>query len=117
MNQRKEQIRRDLKGARERTLRLLGFVSDDFLKVRVHDFYSPIGWHFGHIGMTEEHWTVGRAMRRPCADQRLRFLFANLPDHPKDNRAHLPEPAEIRGYPASTRRAAHEAMEKAHLRS
>src|SRR2546421_11304421 len=91
MNQRKEQIRHDLKGARERTLRQLGFVSDGFLQVRVHDFYSPIGWHFGHIGMTEEHWTVERAMRRPCADDRLSFLLANIQDRPKDNRIHLPE--------------------------
>src|SRR5689334_14796049 len=60
--QRKAEIRRDMERAREKTLRLLQFVPDDLLKVRVHDFYSPIGWHFGHVGMTEELWTVREAM-------------------------------------------------------
>lgn len=117
MNQaaRKAAIRRDLEQARAKTLRLLGFVPDDFLKVRVHDFYSPIGWHFGHIGMTEEYWVLTRALGRPCLSEALSFLFANLPDNPKDNRVHLPSRAEIIDYLEQTRCRTLQALEETDL--
>ena len=61
--------------ARDKTLWLLERVPEAMLKVRVHDFYSPVGWHFGHIGMTEEYWVCTQALRRPCLDDALSFLF------------------------------------------
>jgi gamma-glutamyl hercynylcysteine S-oxide synthase len=114
---RKNEIARNLMRVRERTLHLLSRVPDAFLKVRVHDFYSPVGWHFGHIGMTEEHWAVCRALSRAPRDERLSFLFANLPENPKDDRVHLPERAEIRDYLTATRCAALEALDAADLAS
>jgi iron(II)-dependent oxidoreductase len=113
--QRKTDIRQAMESARANTLRLLDFVPDDFLKVRVHDFYSPIGWHFGHIGMTEEFWVINEALRQPCKDEALSFLFANLPDNPKDNRVHLPSRKKITDYLMATRRASLDALETADL--
>ncbi len=115
--ERKEEIRAGLEVARRRTFWLLGLVSDDFLKVRVHDFYSPIGWHFGHIGMMEEYWAVTRAAGCLPLDERLSFLFANIPDNPKDNRVHLPERYEIEAYLSTTRRRALELLKEADLDS
>ncbi len=114
---RKEEIRRALGRARERTLWLLERVPDAFLKVRVHDFYSPIGWHFGHIGRTEEYWVHTRALDRPPLDPALTFLFADLPENPKDNRVHLPSRDEIKRYLAQTRRRTLQALAEADLSS
>jgi len=114
---RKEQLRRAMGEARDKTLRLLDFVPDEFLKVRVHDFYSPVGWHFGHIGMTEEFWVCGEALGLPPRDSDLTFLFANLPDNPKDNRIHLPSRDEIAAYLESTRCEALEMLDRTDLDS
>ena len=96
--------------AREKTLWLLDQTPESYLKVRVHDFYSPIGWHFGHIGMTEEAWTLCRAHSLPPLDSELSFLFANIPENPKDDRVHLPSRGEIIGYLAATRSASVKAL-------
>src|ERR1051326_4116412 len=79
-----------LTAVRERTLRLMAAVPDEMLKARVHDFYSPVGWHFGHVAATEEFWVMQQALGRTPRDAQLSFLFANLPENPKDNRVHLP---------------------------
>lgn len=89
--------------ARERTLWLLSQVPEEFLKRRVHSFYSPIGWHFGHVGRTEEYWIVDKAHGLPVLDSDLTFLFADLPENPKDNRVNLPSREEIIGYLEATR--------------
>jgi iron(II)-dependent oxidoreductase len=114
-SQRKMELREAMESARANTLRLLDFVPDDFLKVRVHDFYSPIGWHFGHIGMTEELWVIKEALKQPCRDETLSFLFANLPENPKDNRVHLPSRKEITDYLTATRCDVLDALEAADL--
>jgi iron(II)-dependent oxidoreductase len=100
---RKRQLRDALERSREKTLWLLSKVSDEFLKVRVHSFYSPVGWHFGHVGRTEEYWIAHKAFGRPVVDDHLSFLFADLPDNPKDNRVHLPSREQIVEYLARTR--------------
>ena len=95
---------------RRKTLWLLDQVPDDLWNVRVHDFYSPIGWHFGHIGMTEEYWTCAQALGSPPLDERSRFLFANIPENPKDNRVHLPSRDEIARLPRRNPRARSDAL-------
>jgi hypothetical protein len=79
---RKDALRAVTMAAREKTLWLLEQTPERLLKVRVHDFCSPIGWHFGHIGMTDEAWTLCNALRRPSVDSALSFLFANRPENP-----------------------------------
>src|SRR5690242_2833374 len=99
---RKAEIIQELMRVRQKTLWLLDQVPDLYVNVRVHDFYSPIGWHFGHIGMTEEYWTCTQASGIPPLNDALTFLFANLPENPKDNRVHLPPRDEIRAFLTET---------------
>src|SRR3954464_7235864 len=87
-----------LADVRAKTLWLLDQVPEEFLRRRVHSFYSPIGWHFGHVGRTEEFAAIGEALGRPLLDDHLSFLFADLPDNPKDNRVNIPDRAGIKKY-------------------
>ena len=103
---RKAALRQAMQTARETTLRLLEQTPERYFRVRVHDFYSPVGWHFGHIGMTEEAWAVCSASGRLPLDSGLSFLFANIPENPKDDRVHLPSRREIIDYLAATRASA-----------
>ncbi|MCW3099843.1 MAG: Serine/threonine kinase [Chthonomonadaceae bacterium] len=114
---RKKALQEKMDLARRKTLHLLDEVPQEYFQVRVHDFYSPVGWHFGHIGMTEEFWVCEQALRQPCRDEKLRFLFANIPDNPKDARVHLPSREEIVGYLSSTRARTMQALQETNLDS
>lgn len=116
-SQRKSELALIMCQTRERTLELFAQVPEAYLKRRVHDFYSPIGWHFGHIAMTEEFWVCEQALGKSCRDEAYRFLFANIPENPKDERVHLPERSEIIDYLAATRSRVLEALETANLES
>ena len=117
ITERKQQILDELQRVRQKTLRLLDQVPIEFWNVRVHDFYSPIGWHFGHIGMTEEQWTCVRAFACRPRDLRLSFLFANIPENPKERRVRLPEAQEVKSYLYATRDSAVDALCAADLTS
>lgn len=106
-----------LADVRAKTLWLLDQVPEDFLRRRVHSFYSPIGWHFGHVGRTEEFWTIGEALGKPLLDDHLSFLFADLPENPKDNRVNIPDRAGIKKYLADTRARVLDALATADLDS
>ncbi len=116
-SQLKAELAHAMTEVRERTLELFAQVPETYLKRRVHDFYSPIGWHFGHLAMTEEFWVCEQALGKPCRDEALRFLFANLPENPKDGRIYLPERAAIVGYLSATRARVLEALETADFES
>lgn len=111
---RKEELRRKLADTRDRTLWMLDQVADEFLRVRVHSFYSPIGWHFGHVGRTEEYWVCAATGADPC-DEKLSFLYADLPDNPKDNRVNIPDRAGTIDYLRRTREFVLDALAKANL--
>jgi len=100
---RRSEIAASLEACRARTLALLSHVPEEFLKRRVHSFYSPIGWHFGHIARTEEHWIAVEALRQEPLDANLSFVFADLPENPKDNRVNMPDREAIIDYLARTR--------------
>lgn len=112
---RKREIIAKLEAARQTTLDLLAAVPDDHLNIRVHDFYSPIGWHFGHIGMTEEYWVCSQALKQSPRNPEYSFLFANIPENPKDNRVHLPSREEIIGYLLATHTTVVKALKTADL--
>lgn len=114
---RKEELGQSLLAARAKTLWLLDQVPEPFFKVRVHSFYSPIGWHFGHIGRTEEHWVLHKALGRPMHDDDLSFLFTDRPDNPKDNRVNLPSREQIGQYLDMTGSRVLDALDHADLDS
>ncbi len=109
--ERKSELRAQLTAARDRTLWLFGQVPEEFLRRRVHNFYSPIGWHFGHIGRTEEWWVICEALGKPCLDEKLSFLLADLPANPKDNRVNIPDRDGITAFLTATRDRVLEALE------
>lgn len=111
----KQRLAADLVNAREKTLMLLDPIPDALLNIRVHDFYSPIGWHFGHIAMTEEYWALTRALGREPIRPDYSFLFANIPENPKDNRVHLPGRSEILSFMDQTRTSTLAALQETDL--
>src|SRR5689334_702228 len=111
------QLRHRLQETRAKTLWLLGQVPEEFLKRRVHSFYSPIGWHCGHVGRTEEFWAIGEALGKPLLDDHLSFLFADLPENPKDNRVNIPDREGIKKYLSRTRSLVLDALDSADLSS
>src|SRR4051812_34834816 len=117
LERRREALKATMTAAREKTLWLLSQVPEDFLKKRVHTFYSPIGWHFGHIARTEEYWIICKALGRPCLDEHYTFLFADLVENPKDNRVNLPSREEIVAYLSMVRLATFDALGSADLNS
>jgi iron(II)-dependent oxidoreductase len=86
----------------------------EFWRRRVHSFYSPIGWHFGHIGRTEEFW-VCKATHREPLDPGLSFVYADLAENPKDNRVNIPEVEATLSYLERTREVALEALKASNL--
>ena len=108
--QRKSELIDMMDQARSRTLALLELVPLELLKTRLHDFYSPVGWHFGHIGMTEEAWTLVNALGKQPTDAQLSHLYANIPDNPKEDRVQLPDKEEIIAYLAQTRAVSSRAL-------
>ncbi len=113
---RKQNIKERLSAVRTTTLQLFRDVPEDYLRRRVHSFYSPIGWHFGHVGRTEEYWVCQATGQAPC-DERLSFLYADLKENPKDNRVNIPDRQATLEYLAKTREAAILALDTADLDS
>ncbi|MER3496736.1 MAG: hypothetical protein C4320_08215 [Armatimonadota bacterium] len=112
---RKAAIQLRLEATRARTLALLERVAEADLPRRIHEFYSPPGWHFGHIGRTEEAWVLSGGTDEDSTDDRLAFLFTDRPDNPKSARVHLPPRDGIVAYLARTRERTLEALDRADL--
>lgn len=95
-------IRQGMEEARAKTLRLFANIDDaDFCR-QVHPDFSPVGWHLGHIGVTEGYWILqqckGEASRSAFYDS-----FFTPTDNPKPNRIHLPSRAEMLTYLSTVR--------------
>ncbi|HEY2771136.1 MAG TPA: ergothioneine biosynthesis protein EgtB [Solirubrobacteraceae bacterium] len=85
--------------ARERTLALVGRVSDDDLQ-RVHStLMSPLVWDLGHIAAFEDLWLVHRYGRRPLLHEDLAAVYDAF-ETPRADRGDLPflGPAQAREY-------------------
>ncbi len=65
---------------------------------RKPDFdFSPIGWHLGHIGVTEGFWVLQRCFHMPSLSVEYDKCFSPL-DNPKHNRTNLPPVSDIFDY-------------------
>src|SRR5580700_9684086 len=115
--ERKRDLAAQLTAARDRTLWLFDQVPDEFLKRRVHSFYSPIGWHFGHVGRTEEYWVISQALGQKVIDENLTFLYADLAENPKDNRVNIPDREGTGDYLRRTREKVLHALDECDLDS
>jgi gamma-glutamyl hercynylcysteine S-oxide synthase len=85
--------------ARERTLELVAWVSDDDLE-RVHStLMSPLVWDLGHIAAFEDLWLVHRFGGHPMLREELGDVYDAF-ETPRAGRGQLPflRPAEAREY-------------------
>jgi ergothioneine biosynthesis protein EgtB len=90
-------LRQQLEEAREQTLHLCAQVNEaDFCR-QIHREFSPLGWHLGHIGVTEAYWILRQCQGEPTLSAGYDRLFTPT-DTPKPERVHLPARDEILAY-------------------
>ena len=68
----------------------------DFCR-QVHAEFSPVGWHLGHIGVTEGFWILQQCQHAVSLSSEYDVVFSPL-DNPKENRVNLPAASEIFAY-------------------
>src|SRR2546422_195776 len=90
-------IRQQLEETREQTLRLCAWVNEVDFRRQIHREFSPIGWHLGHIGVTEAYWILQQCKGEPTPSAAYDHLFTPT-DTPKPERIHLPARDEILVY-------------------
>jgi iron(II)-dependent oxidoreductase len=99
--------------ARERTLALVGSVSDDDLE-RVHStLMSPLVWDLGHIAAFEDLWLGHRYGGRPLLREELADVYDAF-ETPRAGRGDLPflAPAQARDYLGEVRVRALDVLEE-----
>src|SRR5262249_14409642 len=93
----KDAVRIALEEARANTLCLIAAVSEEDFRRQAHPDFSPLGWHLGHIGVTEAYWILQQCKREPSLSSFYDFFFVPT-DNPKPNRVNLPVREEILNY-------------------
>lgn len=91
------ELRAAMEEARAETLHLLADVDDVEFARQAHPDFSPVGWHLGHIGVTESFWILQQCKREPTVAVFYDHFFTPT-DNPKPNRIHLPPRQEILAY-------------------
>ncbi len=90
-------IRAALLEAREYTLCLFREVDEENFRRQIHPDFSPLGWHLGHIGVTEAFWILQQCKKEPSLSESYDAFFTPT-DNPKPNRVNLPSRQEIVAY-------------------
>src|SRR5215471_713813 len=90
-------LRSAMEEARAATLQLFADVDDSDFCRQVHPDFSPLGWHLGHIGVTESYWILQQCKKERTLSAVYDHCFTPT-DNPKPNRSHLPTRAEITAY-------------------
>lgn len=86
-----------LEAVRAETLRLCAEVDDTAFCTQIHPDFSPIGWHLGHIGVTESYWILQQCKGEPSLSPFYDWFFTPT-ENPKPNRVNLPPRAHILAY-------------------
>lgn len=97
---RADELRVAMEEARAYTLSLFDDVDDADLRCQAHPDFSPLGWHLGHIGVTESFWILQQCKQEASLSAAYDQFFSPT-DNPKLNRVHLPARAEILAYLAT----------------
>jgi iron(II)-dependent oxidoreductase len=110
----RETLVRDLRRARQRTLRLVDF-DDAELRRQYHPLMSPLVWDLAHIGQQEELWLLrggnpDRPGILPGAVENLYDAF----EHSRASRVELPllSPHQARSYCRTVRAASLDALDQ-----
>lgn len=90
-------FRQRLVETRAYTKSLVAAIEPEDFCCQVHDEFSPIGWHLGHIGVTEGFWILQQCQHAVSLSPEYDVFFSPL-DTPKENRINLPVAADIFAY-------------------
>ncbi len=82
---------------RSPTLELLTQIDESLFCPQIHPEFSPIGWHFGHIALTEAYWLQQLSDLTLSVPQTYQRLFAT-DGLPKQERQNLPAVGAIEEY-------------------
>ena len=93
----REALRQRFIDSRRDTLALLAEVNEADFRCQVHPDFSPVGWHLGHIGVTEAYWIGQRCAEEASLSESYDQFFSPT-ENPKTNRINLPERSEIVAY-------------------
>jgi ergothioneine biosynthesis protein EgtB len=74
---------------RQGTLAVLDGLSELHLRSQIHPEFSPLGWHLGHIALTEAYWLLGQCGGQPLPRPEYRQLLI-ADGLPKTARENLP---------------------------
>ncbi len=107
-------FRQQFQHARQLTLQIFGDLDRSTLCYQPHPDFSPIGWHLGHIAMTESMWLLETCDGQP--DSRPNYRQLLLADGlPKQERCLLPPLTDLLAYLQEVRQRTFEYLEKAKL--
>ncbi len=83
--------------ARAYTKSLFAALEPEDFHSQAHAEFSPIGWHLGHIGVTEGFWIIQQCQQAASLSPEYDVVFSPL-ENPKENRVNLPAAHEIFAY-------------------
>jgi gamma-glutamyl hercynylcysteine S-oxide synthase len=107
----KEDLRDAFSQCRNGTLKLFYEMDYETFCCQSHPDFSPVGWHLGHIGYTEDLWLLQRgAGLSPVCQEYHKLLAAD--GLPKNQRVFLPSLPEIIDYLATIRTKVFDYLEK-----
>lgn len=95
-------IRQTMEEVRANTLRLLAPIDETDFCRQAHPDFSPLGWHLGHIGVTEAYWILQQCKGEASLSASYDVFFSPT-DNPKPNRVNLPPRKEILDYLLTSR--------------
>ena len=94
----------DIADFRQRMIEARAYTKSLFAAIEPADFcrqahaeFSPVGWHLGHIGVTEGFWVLQQCQHAASLSPEYDAVFSPL-DNPKANRVNLPTTHEIFAY-------------------
>lgn len=110
----RDTLSRSLQRCRTGTLKLFEGMSYDTFCRQAHPDFSPVGWHLGHIALTESLWILERCAGNPPLFPQYRRLFA-ADGLPKGERISLPPLSEVCCYLETVREQVFKYLEVAPL--
>ncbi|HWV39178.1 MAG TPA: ergothioneine biosynthesis protein EgtB [Vulgatibacter sp.] len=87
-----------LEEARRSTGRLLAGLTEEDARRQLHEAFSPLAWHAGHVAWQEEVWVLRRAFGRPPIDPRLDGIFDTFSSPKGSRHRRVPALPEIHAY-------------------
>ena len=104
-------IQQAMIACRRETLRVMSRIPTELFCQQIHPDFSPIGWHFGHIGFTEALWLLPDPLQATFNLPVYQTLF-RADGLPKSQRCQLPDQDTIQTYLDQIRSAVVDQLEK-----